>query len=193
MTDVSYTPVVRMRMRRARPLIYRCVGLCHEYAKRQRRCTIDEIIPDSQVFRSCCPVGIPRGEHDGGVFQLAQLTLLCVRTDVLITSHRATPPPPPKFLAPPHCPCQSPAPSCSVSVCSLALGLEQRAIWARLPASSGGPLHRKDSFSSTSVWQHQTPSSTTPPPVSFSPLLLLHLSLSYFCHQNFPYIRQELC
>lgn len=42
-----------------------------------------------------------------------------------------------------------------LSICSLVLGLEQRAIWKWLPASSGGPLHKKDSFSSTSVCQDQ--------------------------------------
>lgn len=91
-----------------------------------------------------------------------------VGTDVLITSHHASP----KYFAPPRCPCQSPSPSFAVSICSLALGLEQRAIWARIPASSGGPLHRKDSFSSTSVWQHQTHFCFPPPPQP------LHLFLS---------------
>lgn len=164
MTDVLYAPVLCMQMQHAFPLIYWCVGLCHEYAKLQRCCTIDEIIPNSQVFSSCCPVRTPRGSVMGVFFRWHRHR--GVSTDVLITSHHATP----KCFAPPHWPCQSPSPSFAVSICSLALGLEQRAIWARIPASSGGPLHRKDSFSSTSVWQHQT-HFCLPPPQSIS---LLH-------------------
>lgn len=37
------------------------------------------------------------------------------------------------------------------SICSLAPCFQQRTIWTWLPASSGEPLHKEDSFSSTSV------------------------------------------
>ncbi len=63
--------------------------------------------------------------------------------------------PPPNLLPLLVAPARVPPLLFRLSICSLVLGLEQRAIWVRLPASSGGPLHRKDSISSTSVCQDQ--------------------------------------
>lgn len=110
--------------------------------------------------------------------------------------HHARPPPQKKSLAPPRCPCQSPTPPFpSLSICSLALGLEQRAIWVRLPASSGGVFTQKRQLlfniclprSKTSLF---TPLNSPPPPhfLSLPPSSSSSHSLIY-CHQNFPYIR----
>lgn len=83
--------------------------------------------------------------------------------------------PPPNFAPLLIAPARVPPFLSHLSICSLVVGLEQRAIWARLPASSGGPLHRKDSFSSTSVCQDQR---QTPSPLS--------LSISSFSSASYP-------
>lgn len=88
-----------MQTRRACPLIYRCTGLCHEYAK-PRHATADLgdwLSMRSSPSRGCSlPAGqsglLGRGEHHGGVFCLS-----CTDAgnasddDVLITSHHTSP------------------------------------------------------------------------------------------------------
>lgn len=138
------------------------------------RLAINEIIAESQALTSCWP--LRTAGHDGvffGFFSAGTDAGNVSDDDVLITSHHTSPSThtqKKKSLAPPHCPCQSPSPSFScLSICSLVPGLEQRAIWARLPASSGGPLHRKDSFNSTSVCHDQRHDCLSPsrPPLFF--------------------------
>lgn len=171
-----------MQTRQARPLIYRCMGLCHEYAK-PRHAAAD--LGDWLSMRSSPSRrrSLPAGQSGllgrfcfcfVFLFQLAQTQEMLAM--MMYSLHLIIPPPPPtpqkKSLAPPHCPCQSPSPSFScLSICSLVPGLEQRAIWARLPASSGRPLHRKDSFNSTSVCHDQRHECLPPPPFAASLLV----------------------
>lgn len=158
--------------KRALPLIYWCMGLCNEYAKLWHTLRVIGYwwhhlqVAGVQFLLSSQDT---RGLARRGAFSWHRYR--SVSTDLLITCHHATP----KLF----CPSSLSLPFLfCLSIISLVLGFEQRAIWARLPASSGGPLHKKDSFSSTSVCQdqrHLCLHPYTPPPTTSPPLPLLFL------------------
>lgn len=128
----------------ASPLIYWCMGLCDEYSR--ARCTatrpsnrllMTSAQHKSQVFRSCCPERTLEACKWDVISTLVALLLYLCQLKNSPSRH-------PSNLGPLLAtPARVPPLLFRLYICSLVLGLEQRAIWALLPASLGGPLHRK--------------------------------------------------
>lgn len=126
----------------------------------------------------------------------ASLQHSCVRANWKTPNHAG-----PQSLTPLlAAPCQSPFPPfSSLSFSSLVFAFQQRAIWVRLPGSSGGPLHRKRLLllniclprSKMFLFTLFNSSSFFPPLPVFFPSIPSCLSLPNVC-QNFPHIKQEV-